>query len=75
MAKDVNLTYEQARSALEEIVNSLESGNLALEETLKLWEKGEELATLCQTILDNAQERLEELTSDDDEDDEEEDED
>ncbi len=74
MAKDVNLTYEQARAALEEIVNSLESGNLALEETLKLWEKGEELATLCQTILDNAQERLEELTADD-EDDEEEDED
>ena len=33
--------------------------------------KGEELAALCQTILDNAQERLEELTQDDEEDEEE----
>lgn len=72
MAKDANMSYEQARSALEEIVTQLESGNLALEETLKLWEKGEQLAALCQTILDNAQERLEELTQDDEYEDEEE---
>ena len=39
MAKDANMSYEQARTALEEIVTQLESGNLALEETLKLWEK------------------------------------
>ena len=43
-----------------------------LNPTLKLWEKGEQLAALCQTILDNAQERLEELTQDDEYEDEEE---
>jgi exodeoxyribonuclease VII small subunit len=71
MAKEANMSYEQARTALEEIVTQLESGNLALEETLKLWEKGEELASLCQNILDSAQERLEELTAEDENDEEE----
>jgi len=65
MAKESNMSYEQARAGLEEIVTQLESGNLALEETLKLWEKGEKLALLCQNILDSAQQRLEELTQDD----------
>ena len=65
MAKETNMSYEQARAGLEEIVTQLESGNLALEETLKLWEKGEKLALLCQSILDSAQQRLEELTQDD----------
>ena len=46
MAKETNMSYEQARAGLEEIVTQLESGNLALEETLKLWEKGEKLALL-----------------------------
>lgn len=70
MAKDANLSYEQARTALEEIVTQLESGNLALEETLKLWENGEQLALLCQNILDSAQERLEALTEDETEEEE-----
>ncbi len=69
MAKDTNLSYEQARTALEEIVTQLESGNLALEETLKLWEKGEQLALICQNILDSAHERLEALTEDEEEED------
>ena len=70
MAKDSNLSYDQARTALEEIVAQLESGNLALEETLKLWEKREQLALLCQNILDSAQERLEALTEDETEEEE-----
>ncbi|WP_309229676.1 exodeoxyribonuclease VII small subunit [Blastococcus sp. TML/M2B] len=36
----------------------MEAGGLTLEESLALWERGEELATLCQHWLDRARERL-----------------
>ena len=55
------LSYEQARSRLTDITEKLSSGNLGLEETLKLWEEGEKLAAICQKILDQAQARLEEI--------------
>ena len=51
-------TYEQAREELAEVVRRLESGGLTLEESLTLWERGEELANLCQHWLDRARERL-----------------
>ena len=38
------LTYEQAREGLTEVVHRLEAGGLALEESLALWERGEQLA-------------------------------
>lgn len=56
-----DLSYEQARSRLTAITEKLSSGNLGLEETLKLWEEGEKLASVCQKILDQAQARLEEI--------------
>ena len=56
---DEEIPYEQAREELVEIVRSLEAGGLTLEESLALWERGEKLATLCQTWLDGARERLE----------------
>jgi exodeoxyribonuclease VII small subunit len=52
------LSYEQARAELREIVQALESGGQPLEESLALWQRGEELAELCQRWLDGARTRL-----------------
>lgn len=57
---DTELTYEQARDELAGVVASLEAGGLTLEESLRLWERGEELAKVCQTWLDSALARVEE---------------
>jgi exodeoxyribonuclease VII small subunit len=51
-------TYEQAREELADVVRRLEAGGLTLEESLTLWERGEQLAELCQHWLDRARERL-----------------
>ncbi|MDH6116578.1 exodeoxyribonuclease VII small subunit [Kitasatospora sp. GAS204B] len=53
------LGYEQARDALMEVVRRLETGGITLEESLALWERGEELAKVCQRRLDGARARLE----------------
>ena len=52
------LTYEQARDELTEVVRRLESGGATLEESLALWERGEELAGVCQRWLEGARARL-----------------
>jgi exodeoxyribonuclease VII small subunit len=52
------LSYEQARSELREIVQALEGGGQPLEESLALWQRGEELAGVCQRWLDGARSRL-----------------
>jgi exodeoxyribonuclease VII small subunit len=51
-------TYEQAREELADVVRRLEAGGLTLEESLALWERGEQLAELCRHWLDRARERL-----------------
>jgi exodeoxyribonuclease VII small subunit len=53
------LSYEAARDELTKVVATLESGGLGLEESLKLWERGEELAAICQEWLDGARAKLE----------------
>ena len=53
-----DLTYEQARDELIEVVRKLEAGGTTLEEALRLWERGEELAGICQQWLDGARARL-----------------
>lgn len=50
--------YEQARDELYGIVRTLESGQGGLEESIALWERGEQLSTRCQQWLDGARERL-----------------
>jgi exodeoxyribonuclease VII small subunit len=52
------LGYEQARDALADVVRRLEAGNLTLEESLALWERGEALADVCRQRLDGARARL-----------------
>lgn len=51
-------SYEQARDQLVEVVRTLEQGGIGLAESLALWEKGEELANICQAALDDAKQRL-----------------
>ena len=57
-ASEKKLSYEQAREELAEIVESLEDGSATLEESLKLWERGEELAKICQEWLDGAKKKI-----------------
>jgi exodeoxyribonuclease VII small subunit len=50
--------YEQARDELVELVKRLEAGGLTLEESLRLWERGEQLAAICEDWLEGARARL-----------------
>jgi exodeoxyribonuclease VII small subunit len=53
-----DLTYEQARDELISIVARLEGGQIGLEESMSLWQRGEALATHCSTWLDGAEAQL-----------------
>ncbi|MFD6296255.1 exodeoxyribonuclease VII small subunit [Streptomyces sp. NPDC060235] len=55
---DEALGYEQARDELIEVVRRLEAGGTTLEESLALWERGEELAKVCRRWLEGARARL-----------------
>ncbi len=57
-------TYEQARDELVQIVAKLEAGGTTLEESLALWQRGEELARLCERFLDGARRRLDSADGD-----------
>lgn len=58
-----DLSYEDARDELTAIVATLEAGNQSLEESMSLWERGEALAQHCQQWLDQAEKRIEAMTS------------
>lgn len=55
-----NLSYEEAREALIEVVTTLEQGGTSLAESLELWERGERLAQICESALEGARQRLDE---------------
>ncbi|MBM7051151.1 MULTISPECIES: exodeoxyribonuclease VII small subunit [unclassified Rothia (in: high G+C Gram-positive bacteria)] len=52
------LSYEQARAELMQVVQRMESGASSLEDSIALWERGEALAARCEAWLDGAQARL-----------------
>ncbi|MGW7288185.1 exodeoxyribonuclease VII small subunit [Streptomyces sp. NPDC054847] len=56
--EEAALGYEQARDELIEVVRRLEAGGTTLEESLALWERGEELAKVCRHWLEGARARL-----------------
>lgn len=58
MADQTQLSYEQAREELAEVVRRLESGGVPLAESMTLWERGEELAATCQRWLDGAKAKI-----------------
>ena len=53
--------FEHALKELENLVEQLESGELSLDETLKQFRRGVELTRHCQTVLDQAQQSVEQL--------------
>lgn len=55
------LTFEQAFAELEESVRILEKGELSLEESLALFERGQQLAAYCGKLLDNAELKIEQV--------------
>lgn len=57
------LTFEEAMKQLEQIVDKLEHGEEPLEEALKLFEEGTSLAAYCYTALQNAQQKVEQLSA------------
>ena len=58
MSEAKKISYEAARDELAQVVESLEEGSATLEESLRLWERGEELAKICQEWLDGAKKKL-----------------
>jgi exodeoxyribonuclease VII small subunit len=63
MAAEKKISYEAARDELAQVVSSLETGGATLEDSLKLWERGEELAKICQEWLDGAKAKLDSVKS------------
>ncbi len=59
-----DLSYEEALAELEEIVQELESGDQELQVTLQLFERGQELANYCLSLLDDAELKVEEMMED-----------
>ncbi len=54
-------SFEQLYTELETTVETLEAGNLTLDEAMRLYERGMELAKQCNTMLDAAELRIQEL--------------
>jgi exodeoxyribonuclease VII small subunit len=68
MAKDekktadiANLTFEQALQQLEQIVQQLEKGQVALEDSISIYEKGTALKAHCEAKLRDAEARIEKI--------------
>lgn len=60
------LSYEQALQELEELVNTLETGENDLHTTLLYFERGQSLASYCISLLDNAELQVEQVLKEDD---------
>jgi exodeoxyribonuclease VII small subunit len=55
-------TFEELRRELEEIVGTLERGEVGVDEAIRLWQRGEELHRRCAHLLEAAEGRIEELS-------------
>jgi exodeoxyribonuclease VII small subunit len=62
------LGYEEARDELIEVVQQLEQGGLDLDASLRLWERGEELAKRCEQHLAGARTKVEDALASNDRD-------
>lgn len=52
------MSFEQARDELQKVVAELEQQNVSLEDSMKLWERGEQLAKHCESWLSGARKKL-----------------
>ena len=67
MSDDVkSMSFEQAIAELEKVVGQLERGDVALEESITLYERGAKLRAHCQDKLRDAEEKVAKLTLDSD---------
>jgi exodeoxyribonuclease VII small subunit len=57
-----DMPFEKALAELESIVDRLEKGAVSLDDSIKLYERGEELKKRCDTLLKNAEMRIEKIT-------------
>ncbi|HSG35197.1 MAG TPA: exodeoxyribonuclease VII small subunit [Sphingomonadaceae bacterium] len=57
------MSFEEALKALEEVVRALETGEVPLDESITLYERGETLRKHCQARLDAAQARIEKIVA------------
>ncbi len=57
------MSFEEALRALEDVVRKLESGEVPLDDSIALYERGEALRGHCQTRLDAAQARIEKIVA------------
>lgn len=67
-APDNSPDFEKALAELETLVSRLESGELTLDQSLAEFKRGVELTRTCQSVLDHAQQTVEQLLNVDDED-------
>jgi exodeoxyribonuclease VII small subunit len=61
MSETEDLSFEQAFVELEEVVEQLEAGELTLDQSMALFERGMALATQCNAQLDEAELRVQQL--------------
>lgn len=61
MKKDADISYESAVKRLEEIVDKLSSGDVTLDESLKLYEEGTRLTAYCNEKIENAKSKISEI--------------
>jgi exodeoxyribonuclease VII small subunit len=59
-----DMTFEQAMAELEQVLNQLERGDVALEESIKLYERGAALKARCDAKLKEAEEKVAVITAD-----------
>ena len=57
-----NQTFEQNMERLEQIVRAMERGDVALDESLKLFQEGTELVRSCEKLLENAKLQVRQIT-------------
>lgn len=58
---DKKMTFESALKRLEEIVTELEAGEIALDDSIKVFEEGNKLVTFCMEKLGSAERRIKKL--------------
>ena len=59
--KEENITFEQAFEELETIINRLEEGDVPLDQTIELYEKGSELKEFCEKKLQSAEVKIKKI--------------
>lgn len=62
MSEIAAMSFEEAMKALEDVVRSLESGNVELEKSIALYERGAALKAHCEQKLKEAEEKVEKIT-------------